>query len=345
MKAVDKKVNYLKNLAGQNIENALNMASEREKCFSIWASVASTIGPILLGLLYCFFPININNPLQWNTFLDVAVTILLIILFLFLTGMARLYQRVITKISISKEALQKEIVSLKERISSLNEHVKSLNQDKIFYSSAAELISRSIKQGTDDQESLSQALMAAIYHDLSVSHSTGGVGDNITLNLYELRNGIVKMITSNTRLRYCERGSINSPLLFNHPDGISITESTIQDYFCIRCMRGKVKDRRGVFFIPDWQSLVSEFKWDGWSPSERDNILKTDDLNKCRDNGFMYNQYVAFVLRLNDNATTVFFEIIANEETLLASPSELLHTARFLMEKYSPMLSILWSIS
>ena len=110
-------------------------------------------------------------------------------------------------------------------------------------------------------------------------------------------------------------------------------------------MRGKVKDRRGVFFIPDWQSLVSEFKWDGWSPSERDNILKTDDLNKCRDNGFMYNQYVAFVLRLNDNATTVFFEIIANEETLLASPSELLHTARFLMEKYSPMLSILWSIS
>ena len=223
MKAVDKKVNYLKNLAGQNIENALNMANEREKCFSIWASVASTIGPILLGLLYCFFPININNPLQWNTFLDVVVTILLIILFLFLTGMARLYQRVITKISISKEALQKEIVSLKERISSLNEHVKSLNQDKIFYSSAAELISRSIKQGADDQESLSQALMAAIYHDLSVSHSTGGVGDNITLNLYELRNGIVKMITSNTRLRYCERGSINSPLLFNHPDGISIT--------------------------------------------------------------------------------------------------------------------------
>ena len=132
--------------------------------------------------------------------------------------------------------------------------------------------------------------------------------------------------------------------MYGLQDGMDIRDESIQEYYCIQCIRGKIKAKGGKFLIPDWKSLVQKFKWDGWDPGEKEEILRNNDRDKCVELGFKYNQYFAFKIRREDG-TEIYFELIANRETQIASEKELFHVTHSLMETYSPLVNLLWDIS
>lgn len=318
--------------ASQNTDSALKLAkADVDKWNRIFTAV-SIVGPIVISLLYLILPVDFSALVRRNLFIDIAATLTLIVALLFVFSKLDLSQCVVAKIEASKEYVQKQIETLEKRI-------EIMEGDQTFYISATELIAKSMKKGDMDLESLAKVLIAAIYHNLSKVTD----GDNLTINLYELRNSRIKMVVSNTRLQYCERDSIDIPELFKATDGVDIKDETIQDYYCIRCIRGKVKEKVGKF-LADWKTIVREFKWDGWDVGEKEDIIKNNDHDKCIELGFKYNQYFAFQIR-RDDGTIGFFEIIANKNTTIASDKELNRVTNRLKETYYPLLSILWDIS
>ena len=201
-----------------------------------------------------------------------------------------------------------------------------------------------MKDGKKNIEELSKVLVAVIYHNLS--HITKG--DNITINLYELRNEKIRMILSTTRLHYCERGSVDIPVLYQSKTGLDIKDGSIQEYYCIKCIRGKIKGKDGKYVISDWKKIARDFKWDGWTAKEKEKILNDNDSERSREKsielGFKYNQYFSFKIR-RDDGILILFEIIANGKTTIAPTDEIDRVTHRLRETYSPLISILWDIS
>lgn len=310
------------------LEYAKVKAANATRRFSIF----SVIGPIALSVLFAFFPIDLNNLIAWKTLINVSGAAILIAVILVSFAKSNRMQDVVVGLQTSKEQMQK-------KIDGLEKNIKLLKADKTFYISATELIGNAIKDGSYDLKSLAKVVISTIYHDLS----TIADGDNLTINLYELKNGRIKMLHSSTRLHHCDKNSINLPELYKAADGLDIKDSLIQDYYCIKCIRGKVHDKGGKYILSDWISIVEKFKWH-WKENEKEEILISKDREKCLELGFKYNQYFAFKMPIPNNITG-YFEIIANEETFLALDKNLLHVGQRLQEKYSPLLSVLWDIS
>lgn len=295
-------------------------------------TILSIIGPLIISLLYVIFPISISPLELRNIIIDVSSTIIIIIALSISISKADILRSVVVKIESSKEYTQKQIDILERRID-------MMDGNQTFYISATEMIGRAMKNGHMDLESLAKVLIAAIYHNLS----TVTKGDNLTINLYELRNSRVRMIVSSTRLQYCERESIDIPELLRAKEGIDIKDEAIQEYYCIRCIRGKIKEKAGKYYA-DWKEIVKEFKWDGWEGTEKEEIINNNDRERCIESGFKYNQYFAFKIR-RDDGTIGFFEIVANEHTTLASDRELNSVTNRLKKVYYPLLSVLWDIT
>lgn len=152
------------------------------------------------------------------------------------------------------------------------------------------------------------------------------------------------MILSTPRLHHCQRDSVNIPVLFKAENGLDIKDKNIQNYYCIKCLTGKVQGKDGKYILPDWISLAKEFKWEGWTQEEKQDILNSADREKCIEQGFKYNQYLGFKIK-RDDGTIGYFEIIANEDTVIADIHHLNSVTHRLRETYSPLLSILWDIS
>lgn len=330
---IEEKQSIFEARAKLGTESALDLAkSEQNKLSNIY-TLTSVIGPVVVSLLYLFLAIDFSAFIWWHLFVDVAATIILIATLLFLFYKLDIIQRVIARIETSKEQLQK-------RIEALDKNIKRLEGNEVFYISATELIGKTMKSGKTDLESLSKVVIGAIYHNLSGITN----GDNITINLYELRNSRIKMILSCTRLQYCERDSVDIPALYSAKDGLDISNSSIQDYYCIQCIRGKVRPKGGKFVIDDWKEMVEKFRWDNWEPGEKEVILRNGDRERCIEQGFRYNQYFAFKF-VRDDRTVGYFEIIANEYTTIALDKEFDHITHKLKETYLPLLKILWDIS
>lgn len=335
-KRKDQKINdriaLLSNRAKENGKSSVDLAKKDVDKAGRVFNCLSVLGPIVVAFLYSIFPIEIANILRPNTVIDTAVTGLLIVLLLASFSKWGFAQRVLREIELSKENTTKQISSLKTRL-------KIAEEDQSFYVSAMELMGKSMKAGAMDLDSLAKAIVAAIYHNLSRTSD----GDNFTINLYELRNGRVKMIVSSTRLRYCDRDSVDIPKLFKYEDGIDIKAESIQDYYCIKCIRGKIKDRAGKF-LADQKTIVQEFKWDDWAPGEKEKIIESGDYESCFDLGFRYSQYFAFIIR-RDDGIIGFFEVIARNESRIAPEETLNRVTQRLQETYYPILNILWDIS
>ena len=329
---IDKLLATIQIEATANNKDVFVYAKEKATNATRIFSAASVVGPIALSVLFTFFPVDLNNIIAWKTLINVGGAAILIVGILVLFAKSNRMQDVVVGIQTSKEQMLKQIDGLEKNI-------KLLKADKTFYISATELIGNAIKDGSYDLKSLSKVVISAIYHDLSKIAD----GDNFTINLYELKNGRIKMLHSSTRLHHCDKNSINLPELYKASDGLDIKDSIIEDYYCIKCIRGKVHDKGGKYILSDWISIVEKFKWH-WKESEKEEILISKDREKCLDLGFKYNQYFAFKMLMPNNITG-YFEIIANEETFLALDKNLLHVGQRLQEKYSPLLSVLWDIS
>ena len=330
---VKERIAVLRTRSDKDRDNLLGLANENLDEINQKIAWVSIFGPIIISLIYSFFPVDFSSLIWWKVALNILSTIIVIALLLVLFREKEIRQKVVGEIEKSKENSQKQI----ER---LEKNIRFLKDNQIFFVSTAELIANSIKEGKNDIKSLSKILVASIYHNLSQIAN----GDNITINLYELKNDKIRMIFSNTRFQYCDRNNINAPFLLNNNNQLDISDSSIQEYYCIKCMRNKIRSKNHCYRIYDWKDLAKEFKWDGWTPKERDNIINNNDREKCIEIGFKYNQYFAFDIRRNDNITC-FFEIITNEYTTIASDKEFDHITYELKETYLPFINILWDLS
>lgn len=331
--AIEKSRAILEAQTKRDIERTLKLAKEKAETTNKQLNKVSFIGPMCISLLYLIFPVDFAALVWWHLAVDVVATLVVIAILLQWVYKLDIAQCVVTKIETDKEDRQKRIEKLEEKI-------RLLDDDKSFYASATQMIGEEMKKGKKDIASLAKVLCAAIYHNLSMVAK----GDNITINLYEVRNDNIKMILSSTRLRYCEKSSVNIPELYKSDTGLDIKDKSIQEYYCIKCLRGKVKGRDGKYIISDWEKLARLFKWSGWSSTEKEEILKNHDRQRCIEQGFKYNQYFAFKIKRADGVTG-FFEILANEYTLLAPTNEIDHVTHRLRDTYLPLINILWDIS
>lgn len=329
---IEKLTATIKIEANSNGRDILEYSKEKARKLTSTFTWVSIIGPIVLAALYAFLPVNLDNLFSWRNSINLIGTGALIAIILVIFVKSNNMQDVILGVQTSREQMQKHIEGLEKNI-------KLLKADKTFYISATELIGKAINEGSNDLKSLAKVVISAIYHDLSKIAE----GDNLTINLYELKDGRIRMLHSSTRLHHCDKNSINLPELYKEEDGLDIKDSVIEEYYCIKCVRGKVHDKGGKYILSDWISIVEKFKWH-WKENEKEEILMYKDREKCLELGFKYNQYFAFKILMPNNVTG-YFEIIANEETFLALDKDLLHVGQRLQEKYSPLLSVLWDIS
>ena len=323
----------LESRANQSNQKPLELARQDVDRINTVFTLVSLLGPIVVSLLYLFLAIDLSSFVWWHAAIDGAATVILIVALLVLFFKLNIAQGVITKIETS-------ILVQQEQINSLKKQIETLKNNQSLYVIATQLIGQEMKGGKTDIVSLTKILFAVIYQNLSKITS----GDNITINLYELRNNRIKMILSTTRLHHCQRDSVNIPVLFKAENGLDIKDRNIQDYYCIKCLTGKVRGKDGKYILPDWISLAKEFKWEGWTQEEKQDILNSADREKCIEQGFKYNQYLGFKIK-RDDGTIGYFEIIANEDTVIADIHHLNSVTHRLRETYSPLLSILWDIS
>ena len=332
-KRAEERKSILETRAEHDILLIPKLAKEEVSRLSMAFTLTSLIGPIAISFLYSLFTIDLSALVWQHLVVDVVATLALIITLFVLNWKLDVAQRVVTSIETDKAINQKQIETCKKEI-------KRLEKNQSFYASATQLIGQAMKNGQKNIDELSKVLVSAIYTDLSRTIQD----DNITINLYELRNEKIKMILSATQSKYCERDSVNIPALFQYQAGKDIKDGDIQDYYCIKCIRGKIRARDGKYVISDWEGIVRQFKWDKWTDQEKEQILASKNREECIQQGFKYNQYFAFMIR-RDDGIQIFFEIITNGETIIAPPGEINHVTHQLKEKYSPLISILWDIS
>lgn len=330
---VEKLKGILESEAKRTKKEAVELAEAEELKRSQTFTVLSIIGPIMLSFMFICINLDISNLVFWKLLVDIAATLILIVAILILHARVDVARCAVNRIKLSKAYRNKQIDVLEKKNNRLEER-------QSFFCSVIETIGSTIKEGKKGIEDLAKVFVAAVYYDLSKVAK----GDNITINIYELKEERVKMILSSNRRRYCDRDSCNIPVLYKPKEGFDIKDESIQDYFCIRCIRGKAKGYNGRYVLGDWETLVKEFKWDGWNEEEKEDILKNKNRGRCIEVGFRYNQYVGFVLR-RDDGTVVFLEIIANDYTVIGESGEVDHIAYGLKETYSPLLNVLWDIS
>lgn len=297
-------------------------------------STASIIGPILLALIYLFFPIDFS-AFKWGALvIDVMATIVLIAMLCALIYKQHIAQCVVLAIETDKEENHKKYISLKKEVA-------TLRQDQSFYVTATRMIGQAMREGKKDIEELSKSMVSVIYTDVSMM--TKNYVD-IIINLYELRNNTVKMILSYTYGDRNNNSGENAPFLYRHRDGVSIRDENISKYYCIKCMTGEIEGKDGKFVLPDWKSIAVVFKWNRWNAKQKNEILEKKDRTRCIEFGFKYNQYVAFETR-RDDGTKVFLEIVTTDNTVLASDDEIDRVAHHLRGKYTPVINVLWDLS
>ena len=307
-------------------------ASDLLQKYKKWITYVSIAGPVVLSLMFTIFPWE-GTWKKANNYIDIILTIVLIVGLMHLIGKGSLYSKTVSLIETTKEHQQQLNDSLLKKID-------LLQGDKSYYISTAEHIGISIKKGNKDLISLSKVMVASLYDKLTkIIH-----GDNVTINIYEVKDGILRMLTSFTHLIYAEnQENVDNPIIFLE-NGIDIKSAEIQEYYCVRCIKGKVKARNERYILPNWQTIAKEFKWDKWEPENKEEIIQNSNREKCLELGFRYNQYVGLKWR-RDDSIIWYLEIIANDDTILDKNDDIQKVARHIQETCAPMINIIWDIS
>ena len=244
-----------------------------------------------------------------------------------------LYSKAVSTIETSKEQQYQQISQLRKK-------VEILSKTKTYYAVTASEIGKAIKAGDTDLSSLSVVTVASLHEILtSFVH-----GDNITFNLYELRNSQLRMLLTYNNSKYSvSKEELDNPILLNYADGLDIRSQEIQDYYCVKCLRGKVRDRDGKFVLPDWISIVKEFHWKKWEEGEKEDIIQSKDRERCLNAGFRYNQYIGIKWRYSPEISK-FLEVIANDDTTFDDVEDIQYVARIIKDTFFPINSVIWDI-
>ena len=320
-------------LRARKPDDAISEAREGAQLYKNWITIISVAGPVVLSLLFAFFPWVVTWEIA-NNYIVIVATLALVGALVFLFYKSDLYSKAVFQIEQSQEYQQQQIDALRRK----ND---TLQRDKSYYVSVAEQISIAIKAGNKDLGSLARVAVASLYDYLTkILH-----GDNVTINLYELKNNQLKMLQSFTHLKYLEKKeNVDNPLLFETDTGIDIKSSEIQSYYCVRCLKGKEKGHNGRFILPDWVSIATEFQWQKWDKADKESVIANRDREKCLELGFMYNQYMGFKWR-RDDGIVGFLEIITNDETTLDERESINKISRQIQEACIPFVNIIWDIA
>ena len=320
-------------LRSRRPDDPIQAAREGAQLFSNWITIVSVGGPILLTLILAILPWQ-NTWKKANNYIAVSATLFLIVSLILLVKRSSLYNRAVSFIEHSQEYQRQQNDALRRKID-------TLQRDKSYYVSVAEQIGITIKNDNKDLLSLSRVAVASLYDYLTkILH-----GDNVTINLYELKNNQFRMLQSFTHLKYLEKKEdVDSPLLFKTDIGIDIKAPEIQNYYCVRCLRGREKGRDNRFILPDWISIAAEFQWNKWDKAEKESIINNQDREKCLEIGFKYNQYIGFKWK-RDDGIVGFLEIITNDETVLDENESIHKVGRQIQEACIPFVNIIWDIA
>ena len=308
-------------------------AKEGAQLFNNWITIISVGGPVLLSVLLAIFPWETTWK-KANNYIAIFTTLSLIASLIFLINKSSLYNRAVSFIERSQEYQQQQIDALQRKID-------TLQRDKSYYVSVAEQIGIAIKNDKKDLLSLARVAVASLYDYLTkILH-----GDNVTINLYELKNNQFRMLQSFTHLKYLEKKeNLDNPLLFKADAGIDLKSPEIQSYYCVRCLKGRVKGHDGRFVLPDWVTIATEFQWQKWDEAEKESIINSHDREKCLEIGFKYNQYIGFKWKRVDGIVG-FLEIITNDETVLDEHENINKVGRQIQEACIPFVNIIWDIA
>lgn len=314
-------------------ENTIAAAREGAQFFNNWITIVSVGGPLVLSIFFIFLPWE-NTWKKANNYIDAIATIALIVSLVILINKSSLYNRAVSFIERSQEYQQQQNDSLRKKID-------TLQRDKSYYVSVAEQIGIAIKNDKKDLTSLARVAVASLYDYLTkILH-----GDNVTINLYELKNNQFRMLQSFTHLKYLEKKeNVDNPRLFKTDTGIDLKSPSIQNYYCVRCLKGREKGRDGRFVLPDWVSIATEFQWQKWDEAEKESVIKSRDREKCLEIGFKYNQYIGFKWK-RDDGIVGFLEIITNDETILDEHENINKVGRQIQDACIPFVNIIWDIA
>lgn len=328
------KINKLKaNIQIKHPDHVLEAIKDRARKLTNWITVLSVAGPLLLTVLCVLFPWDKQWASYWNNIIIIVLTIIIILGLFILVRKSSLYSKAVSTIETSKEQQYQQISQLRKK-------VEILSKTKSYYAVTASEIGKAIKAGDTDLSSLSVVTVASLHEILtSFVH-----GDNITFNLYELRNSQLRMLLTYNNSKYSvSKEELDNPILLNYADGLDIRSQEIQDYYCVKCLRGKVRDRDGKFVLPDWISIVKEFHWKKWEEGEKEDIIQSKDRERCLNAGFRYNQYIGIKWRYSPEISK-FLEVIANDDTTFDDVEDIQYVARIIKDTFFPINSVIWDI-
>lgn len=324
-----KKVKDTVSLLTSNHEgNALDCAREQSRKYGNLITIFSIVGPLTLSALTAVFPWTTDWKAS-NNYVIISLTLILIVVLCCFLWKSNCYSRAVSYIQHSKEHLTLENEALRKKN-------KTLRDNSNYYITTAKLIGDEIQTGKIDIERLAQIVLSTFHLKLLPMLN----GDNVTLNLYQVKDQTIKMLTSLVQSKHVKREEDieDNPLIYMK-DGIGIQDGQIKEYYCVKCI--SINDRKRWFILEDWINIAKEFKWDGWGDEEnKQRIIREKDRVECLRLGFNYNQYLG--IKFKHKEITWFLEIITNKDTEFIGSIN--NIANEIMDSYCPMIDVIWQI-
>ena len=310
-----------------NPDNPIKRAQELYNKWNTTCLITTFAAPIVLSLVTQIPDLVIKtNDNVWNQYLKIPVIVVLTIICI-VVGVcfhfkASKYQEVCQLIENDKNIQKKEIANLNDRIN-------MLKKERSFFVAFTNLLGQSISRGENSLLELANLLVVHIYNDCKGSFS----GSEITVNLYELKNGKIRIIGHQQEEPFHEL-----PFLFNDESlGVDVLSEDIKEFYSVKCIQNKRKD---FFVLKSWDEILDAFKLRDGAKEE----LK-ESRDACIAAGFTYNQYISNRLNVGRNKPITLLEIITHNDTIIASSDRINNVARNMFKKYMPLVAILWDIS
>ena len=306
--------------------NSLEKAKELSRKSNNTVTTISILGPVILSAMTIFQPWTTDWNVA-NNYILIGSTLCLIILLCIFLWKSNCYSKAASDIAHSKEHLTKENDVIKKKN-------KTLRANCTYYITTAKLIGDEIQSGKKDIERLAQIVLSTFHLKLLSMLN----GDNVTINIYEVRDRKVTMLTSFTQSKYVkkEEDIEDNPLIYME-NGIEIQDPHIKDYYCIKC----INEKKNWFVLEDWIKIAENFKWNGWGDEEnKKRIIIEKNRGECYRLGFNYNQYLGIKYKHDD--ITWFLEIITNKDTEFIGSFN--NIANDIVDYYCPMIDVIWQI-
>ena len=313
---------------------ALSEARDDQDKWVRLSNITAVVGPLLLTIIYAVKPFNTESLFCRRNTIDLFLAFLTVGAIFSVNHKVFFYFDVAKEIELSKE--QQNIEN--EELIAENRFLDAYHS---FSINAIRTLAERLQQDELNLSKCSDIIISCLYDSLLILFDN----DYITINIYELCNNTVRMINTFTPLQYAEKhDTIENPLLYmNRHDGISIFDERIKEYYCIRILKGEISGIDKKYILPDWISILKEFKCDKLTNDKKQEIIKNKDRKACVNSGFLYNQYIGIEFFPKDEITG-FLEIIPMKKARICS-DDIDSIATEIKDSFVPLLNVMWTIS